>query len=272
MLAGMNMADPEMVGATDAAPAEAPPGPSQIAPPADAAVPHGCPFLVAESGGWRLDVPTREHRCSAVSPPAALSLEKQARLCLTVAHEGCATYLASMEARGARIGAAPNERTTRWAYARTTTVIEDSGGVRSRVVGLLLDRGRWPAIPAVILVVTLLVLAVSGLRGVGNVAVATASPSHAATAAPTSAPTTAPTDTPKPVATPTAVPSVAPSRTPAPTAKPKPTFQTYVVKSGDSLSAIAARFGTTSKAIADLNGIAITSTIHPGQVLKIPNA
>ena len=44
-----------------------------------------------------------------------------------------------------------------------------------------------------------------------------------------------------------------------------------MVKSGDSLSAIAARFGTTSKAIADLNGILVTSVIQVGQVLKIPN-
>lgn len=265
------MADPETPDAVPAAPAEAPPGPTQVSSGDDAAISRGCPFLIAETGGWRLDVPARDHRCAAVSPPAALSLEKQGRLCLTAAHAGCATYLASMSARGDRIGSAPTERVTRWGLARTTTVIEDSGGMRSRVVGLVLDRGRWPAIPAVILVVTLLVLAVSGLRGVGNVAVATASPTHAATAAATSAPTTLPTGTPEPVATASPAPSIAPSPTPAPTVKPKPTFRTYVVVSGDSLSAIAARFGTTSKAIADLNGILVSSTIHPGQVLKIPN-
>ena len=46
--------------------------------------------------------------------------------------------------------------------------------------------------------------------------------------------------------------------------------QTYTVKSGDSLSGIAVEFGTTVKAIADLNGIAAPYVIHPGQVLQIP--
>ncbi len=37
-------------------------------------------------------------------PPAPLSPEKQARLCLTPAHTGCATYLASLTARTERLG------------------------------------------------------------------------------------------------------------------------------------------------------------------------
>ena len=286
MLPAMNMADPE---AADAASAEAPSGPSQtsldalaatsldpVGDVADLAMPKGCPFLVAETGGWRLDVPSRDHRCSAVSPPAALSPEKQARLCLTAAHTSCATYLASIAARGTRIGvpfAPVTGRTTRWGLTRTTTVIEDSGGLRSRVVGLVLDRGRWPAIPAVLLVVTLLVLAISGLRVGGSVPVATASPTRpagtpAATAPTTSAPSAAPTTSavPEPTSSPAAA-TAAPTTSTRPTA----TFRTYTVKSGDTLSAIASTFGTTSRAIADLNGIKVSSTLHVGQVLKIPN-
>jgi hypothetical protein len=45
--------------------------------------PAGCPFLLAEAGGWRLDAPSRDHRCAAFSPAAPLAPEKQARLCLT---------------------------------------------------------------------------------------------------------------------------------------------------------------------------------------------
>jgi LysM repeat protein len=45
---------------------------------------------------------------------------------------------------------------------------------------------------------------------------------------------------------------------------------TYTVKSGDTLSAIALRFGTTVKAIADANNIPDPNLIHVGQVLKIP--
>lgn len=44
---------------------------------------------------------------------------------------------------------------------------------------------------------------------------------------------------------------------------------TYVVKSGDTLSGIAAKFGTTYRAIAAKNGISNPNLIYPGQVLKI---
>jgi LysM repeat protein len=270
---------PPMDQATPEAPQITPePRPSAIAHASEAkaariedAPLRGCPFLVAEAGGWRLDMPSREHRCGAVSPPAPLSPEKQARLCLTSAHVACPTLLASMEARGARLGplAAGGERTTRWGLARTTTVIEEAGGLRSRVAGLLLDRGRWPAIPAVILVVTLVVLAASGLRPTSPAAVA---------ATPTPAP---PTQAPVPTPAPTAIAS-APPATPVPTAQPtaRPTatpkpavaFTPYTVKAGDTLSAIAAKFRTTPRAIADLNGISVTSTLRIGQVLKIPTS
>lgn len=43
----------------------------------------------------------------------------------------------------------------------------------------------------------------------------------------------------------------------------------YTVKSGDTLSGIAQRYGTTTKAIANLNNIANPNLIYAGQVLKI---
>lgn len=45
--------------------------------------------------------------------------------------------------------------------------------------------------------------------------------------------------------------------------------KTYIVKSGDTLSAIAARFGTTYQKIARDNGIANPNIIYPGQKLII---
>ena len=39
---------------------------------------------------------------------------------------------------------------------------------------------------------------------------------------------------------------------------------------GDTLGAIAARFGTTANAIAAANGISNPNEINPGQVLVIP--
>ncbi|HEL2384477.1 TPA: LysM peptidoglycan-binding domain-containing protein, partial [Streptococcus suis] len=44
---------------------------------------------------------------------------------------------------------------------------------------------------------------------------------------------------------------------------------TYTVKSGDTLSGIAARFGTTVSALQSLNGISNPDKIQVGQVLKI---
>lgn len=237
----------------------------------DATLPRGCPFLLAEGGSWRLDLPSRDHRCGAVSPPAPLSPEKQSRLCLTAAYASCATYLASTGARQVRVGTPTMDRATRWGLARTTTVIEDPGGLRARLLASMLDRRRWPAIPAILLVTTLFTLALSGIRGGGsNPAAATASPTRT-TVAQTARPSARPTDTPPPAASATAPASVAP--TPAGTATPEPaeTFRTYTVKPGDTLSAIAAKFGTTSRAIADLNDVAVSSTLRIGQVLKIPN-
>jgi LysM repeat protein len=277
MLPSMDQATPE---AAQTAPE---PRPSAIA---DSSAPNssatgnaalrGCPMLVAEAGGWRLDVPSQAHRCGAVSPPAPLSPEKQARLCLTAAHTTCATLHASVAARAARVGplAATGDRATRWGLARTTTVVEESGGLRARVAGLLLDRGRWPAIPAVILVVTLIVLAASGLRPTNPAALeATATPTPATDASPAaSAPTALPLGSVAAVPTTTSVSTAGPTSRPSGTAKPPTPYRTYTVKSGDTLSALAATFGTTSRAIADLNGISVSATLHIGQVLKIPTS
>ena len=50
------------------------------------------------------------------------------------------------------------------------------------------------------------------------------------------------------------------------------TGNTYVVRPGDTLSRIAQRLGTTTVALARLNGVANPSTIYAGQVLRLSGA
>ena len=95
----------------------------------------------------------------------------------------------------------------------------------------------------------------AGDDGQSATPIASAAP---ATAAPTAGSTSAPT----------ARPTARPTASPAPTPTPRP--RTYKVQPGDTLSAIAARFGTTVKELAALNGITNPSLIRVGQVLKLP--
>lgn len=62
------------------------------------------------------------------------------------------------------------------------------------------------------------------------------------------------------------IPTPAPKPQPAPTPNPS---MTYTVQSGDTLSGIAAKYGTTVAALVRLNGIANPDLIHVGAVLKI---
>ena len=57
--------------------------------------------------------------------------------------------------------------------------------------------------------------------------------------------------------------------TPAPIPVAILDYQTYTVQSGDTLSGIASRFGTTYQKIASDNGIANPNLIYPGTVLRI---
>jgi LysM repeat protein len=233
----------------------------------------GCPFLEAADGAWRMTIPDREHRCAAFIPATSLAPTKQSRLCLTPAHVGCATYVASIKARAARTGSAePRVRAGRWAFARTTPVVEQVGGLRATVTALLTDRRTWPAIPAVLLASLLVALGLSGSWGQTPL---TAVSSLAPTSTPqatrptaTEAVATLPVESVQPSAPPTAPPSATPSAVPTPT--PAPTYRTYRIQSGDTLATIAQRFHTTVSALSALNHITDPRRLHIGQVLLIP--
>lgn len=52
-------------------------------------------------------------------------------------------------------------------------------------------------------------------------------------------------------------------------AKNKPTSVYYTVKRGDTLSAIASKYGTTYQQLAKINGIADPNKIYPGQKIRV---
>jgi LysM repeat protein len=67
------------------------------------------------------------------------------------------------------------------------------------------------------------------------------------------------------------IPGSGTSPAPAPSPDPTSSGQTYTVRRGDTLSAIALRYGVSMWALAQANGISNPSLIYVGQVLKIPS-
>jgi LysM repeat protein len=51
----------------------------------------------------------------------------------------------------------------------------------------------------------------------------------------------------------------------------EPEYRTYTVKSGDTLSEIAASYGVNWHEMAELNNLENPDLIFPGQVFKVPN-
>lgn len=232
-----------------------------------------CPFLLAADGGWRSVTAAREHRCTAVTPPAPLAAEKQRRLCLTAEHATCATYLAAGEARAA--GHRTSDR--RRPVARTTPLVLDQGRLTVAIpsIGATPGMGQGLLIGVLGLAFGLVLLAKLATGGGGSsgavIPVGSTTPAPAATQGATRSQAPA---TEAPEATEGA--STAPSPTLVPTeVKPTPasageTPATYKIKRGDTLSGIAAKFGTTVKVLVKLNKIEDPSKIHVGQVLKLP--
>jgi N-acetylmuramoyl-L-alanine amidase len=63
------------------------------------------------------------------------------------------------------------------------------------------------------------------------------------------------------------------SAAPAPAPAPAPAAGgSHTIARGDTVSAIAARYRVTVRAVLDANGLKATSIIYPGQVLRIPGA
>ena len=231
-----------------------------------------CPYLAAVDGEWRSSTVAREHRCGAVAPPAPLAAEKQRRLCLTHDHVICATYDAARAARPVahdRLPVLPRP------IARTTPVVLDHGRIAIDMPAFRSDRPVWQAILIGILAIAFAAIVLTRVTDGGSSGAATGashSPGQSVTASAAATGAAASQDAA------TAGPSGALDPTPGSGASAGPSgpgasaaaTQTYKVKAGDTLVGIAAKFGTTPKAIATLNGISDPTSLHAGQILKIP--
>jgi nucleoid-associated protein YgaU len=213
-----------------------------------------CPFLVSAAGPWRSAEPARDHRCSRLTHATHLDLVHQRRFCLGSGGPGCPHYVAAR---------APGR------FVSTLPVVVDRGPM---TVTLERDGIRRLAAPAIVVIVGAALGALLLSRGPGapgpppggsaGAALGTSTPSSTASSSPGSP---VPSQTPVPSASPI------PSSTPGPSASPTTTSgRTYTVRPGDTLGAIAAKFGTTTRVLVQLNAIANPSLIHAGEVLKLP--
>ncbi len=242
-------------------------------PVVDRTLAQMCPYLIAADGLWRSSTVAREHRCGAVAPPAILAAEKQRRLCLTEVHMACPTFEA---ARAARPIGPDRQPTLPRPIARATPMILDHGRIAVTVPAFRSERsvGQAALIILMVLAFALIVLAkLSGGSSPAGIADASGSPratTHPSSPTRTARPSTGPTVAPSAGAS-SAAASGVPASSASPGATAKPATKTYKVKAGDTLIGIAAKFGTTPKAIAKLNGITNTANLHVGQILKIPS-
>ena len=238
------------------------------APSAPDIVGATCPYLVSAGGSWRLAGPSRDHRCAAVDPPAAQSTDKQRTHCLSSEHVECSIFQAARQARtvtlagGADPGLVAAADLRRRPLARTAPILLEPPRLVDRVVSFQFERAPGQFALIALMIVAFAIVALTRLSAGGGAA-----------ASPSSGPPSAPAivaATPRPTAVPT--PSASPSGGPSASASvgPQPSFRTtYTVKKGDTLLGIARHYGTTAAKIKALNHLT-SSTLHVGQVLKIP--
>jgi hypothetical protein len=234
-----------------------------------------CPFLALSTDHrTAIDGFDPDHACHAIDPPKLLERSRQVELCLGEAHRQCERYLAFLSQHAAHAAAVSPPSSD--AYIARTRLVFDSDP-RFGPVGGLIPPGksarRW--------------LVAGGVAAFGVAAAATAvgggfevligdGPPGASLPAMTvgASPSVGLQASTQPILEPTDAPTQLPA-SPTPPATQQPTQaaseapQTYRVKEGDTLSAIATRFGTSVAAIQAANGLD-SDVINVGEVLIIP--
>jgi nucleoid-associated protein YgaU len=199
-----------------------------------------------------------------------VALDKQRRLCLVADHQTCSTYGAAIAARPPfALAASPRRRVV----ARTTPIVLDQTRFDLRLPALRSDRVSGPGLLVGLLALAFVAIVVARPAGDGGAASIPPQPTTAAVASaaahPSPVASSGPVVTARPAGSAQPATSAEPTASP-PSAEPSASGATYKVKRGDTLSAIAARYGTTVKVLANLNHISDPSVIHAGQVLQLP--
>ena len=222
-----------------------------------------CPYLaLADDGRTVADGFDPEHRCHALTPPAPLERSRQVQLCLTEAHARCERFAAARTAWLAASSGLPRVAPD-VAFGNTRLVLEPEAAWRNLASSPTTRLSRPAMLVAAAALAVVALLVASSLFGFmkGLPAAESATPTPSPSVAPSVAASVAPS---------LAEVSAAGSSSVAPVVTAAPQQTTYTVQQGDTLNLIAQRFGTTAQAIADANGMKVTDTINPGQVLVIP--
>jgi hypothetical protein len=218
-----------------------------------------CRYLVSVGGPWRSAEPTRDHRCSRLADDIRLDLDHQRRFCLGSGGPGCPHFV---EPR------APGR------FVSVLPVVMDRGPLGT----LEQPAMRRLAAPATVVVVGAALGALLLARGPGAGGPPTGGPPRSSVSPPPPAPSPMLPSVASPSAAVTPAPSEVPQPSPvapSPAAVQSPSAtpisgRTYTVRRGDTLVAIAARFGTTTQVLVQLNGITNPGLIRVGQVLQLP--
>jgi len=232
-----------------------------------------CPLLgLPDDQLSRFSYPSVGHRCRADDSPRPIDLGHQAAFCLTAMYPECPRYRAAAVSR--RPGAA-TPATAEASGVALERARADAGGP-----GTPGEPGRrpptWTSRWRRVVAIGIGIAVVAGVVYFASPAIADwMQQMGAGTSAASPSPSTPPPATPSPTLatpapTPTPTATGVPTATPSPTRTPAATPQVHVVVRGETLIAIAARYGVTAAAIKKANGITGAGLIYVGQRLVIP--
>lgn len=234
-----------------------------------------CPLLTLGSDRRAVcDAVDVDHRCGVPGGPDPVPRRQQVEFCLSSTYAECPHFARhALRSSPAVIDGVPPPSPD-IVMAPTRLVIDPASAPTSRSA---LRPTRRPIVAALVLVVA--GTGAIGFGAVDRVASLLGGPVDPVSDASRIAPAATPTATPGHSAAPTPTPisSPPPSTSPSATAEAStaPTSevlaaQTYIVQPGDTLRAIADRYGTTVAALQAANGIIDQNLIEAGQELVIP--